>query len=359
MATSPSGHFKLGTISTSRRCRPEPLRQAAPRLPQVVRQIVWVRRSARPTDHGLSIPALLGRARRLACTCATMAVIQVGTCSARLPGMGDGAYLDRATIHSHCCSPGQMPRATTVDDCAHPSENRTYSAAGRSVAIRRCLPRHRIRIPRQCTGPASKPSSNSATSSSSPAAVGEVVYLRDVAARWSWVPSRTRCASCWLRRPAVGIPGLFSSSPAPMPCSWSASVRNTMAELARPSPKVSPTRSLTPYSVFSCAVPSTTPGGNAVSSCSPASCWLWSGPADMARQRRSTVRSPHRHRGRPPPNMAVSAAPRVSINSLTLFGLVLATGTSWTMWRLWSSRMSTQIEDGLAPRRLRTPRWAR
>jgi len=113
MATLPSTSFQAGdNLDTAQVQTQNRVSQAEPRLPEVVRQIGLVTQKRSPDLTMGRLPALRGRALRLAVP-AQLRGHPVRDVLARLPGRVTCAYLARATMPCACGStPPRSPRAT-------------------------------------------------------------------------------------------------------------------------------------------------------------------------------------------------------------------------------------------------------
>jgi hydrophobe/amphiphile efflux-1 (HAE1) family protein len=227
--------FKLGTnldiaqVQTQNR-----VSQAEPRLPEVVRQIGLVTQKRSPDlTMVVFLRSLDGRYDSLYLR--NYAVIQVRDVLARLPGMGDvrvfgsGDYAMRLWL-----DPGKIAsRDMTVDDVLNAVREQNIQVAAGQIGGQPALPGTEFEYIVNAQGrlETEEQFGNIIVKSG---AVGEVVYLRDVA-RVELGPESYALRSMLDAKPAVGIP--VFQLPGANALQLSDSVRKTMAELAKAFPE--------------------------------------------------------------------------------------------------------------------------
>src|SRR3984893_16812540 len=227
--------FKLGTnldiaqVQTQNR-----VSQAEPRLPDVVRQIGLITQKRSP-DLTMVVFLRSEDGRYDSLYLRNYAVIQVRDVLARLPGMGDvrvfgsGDYamrlwLDPAKISS---------RGMTVDDVLNAVKEQNTQVAAGQIGGQPALPGTEFEYIVNAQGRLQTEAQFSNIIIKS-GAVGDVVYLRDVA-RVELGPESYALRSMLDAKPAVGIP--VFQLPGANDLELSTAVRKTMAELAKSFPE--------------------------------------------------------------------------------------------------------------------------
>ena len=227
--------FKLGTnLDTAQVQTQNRVSQAEPRLPEVVRQIGLVTQKRSP-DLTMVVFLRSEDGRYDSLYLRNYAVIQVRDVLARLPGMGDvrvfgsGDYamrlwLDPAKIAS---------REMTVDDVLNAVREQNVQVAAGQIGGQPALPGTEFEYIVNAQGRLETEAQFGNIIIKS-GAVGEVVYLRDVA-RVELGPESYALRSMLDAKPAVGIP--VFQLPGANALELSTSVRKTMAELAKSFPE--------------------------------------------------------------------------------------------------------------------------
>jgi multidrug efflux pump len=227
--------FKLGTnldiaqVQTQNR-----VSQAEPRLPDVVRQIGLITQKRSP-DLTMVVFLRSEDGRYDSLYLRNYAVIQVRDVLARLPGMGDvrvfgsGDYamrlwLDPAKISS---------RDMTVDDVLNAVREQNVQVAAGQIGGQPALPNTNFEYIVNAMGRLQTEAEFSNIIIKT-GANGDVVYLRDVA-RVELGPESYALRSMLDAKPAVGIP--VFQLPGANALQLSAAVRKTMAELAKSFPE--------------------------------------------------------------------------------------------------------------------------
>jgi|KBSSwiStaDraftv2_1062776.scaffolds.fasta_scaffold01176_7 multidrug efflux pump len=227
--------FKLGTnLDTAQVQTQNRVSQAQPRLPEVVRQIGLVTQKRSP-DLTMVVFLRSEDGRYDSLYLRNYAVIQVRDVLARLPGMGDvrvfgsGDYAMRLWL-----DPGKIAsREMTVDDVLNAVREQNIQVAAGQIGGQPALPGTDFEYIVNAQGrlETEEQFGNIIIKSG---AVGEVVYLRDVA-RVELGPESYALRSMLDAKPAVGIP--VFQLPGANALQLSASVRKTMAELAKAFPE--------------------------------------------------------------------------------------------------------------------------
>jgi hydrophobe/amphiphile efflux-1 (HAE1) family protein len=335
--------FRLGTnldiaqVQTQNR-----VSQAEPRLPDVVRQIGLITQKRSPDlTMVVFLRSVDGRYDSLYLR--NYAVIQVRDVLARLPGMGDvrvfgsGDYamrlwLDPAKISS---------RDLTVDDVLNAVREQNTQVAAGQIGGQPALPGTEFEYIVNAQGrlQTEEEFGNIIIKSG---AVGEVVYLRDVA-RVELGPESYALRSMLDAKPAVGIP--VFQLPGANALDLSAAVRKTMEELSKSFPEGIDYKIAYDPTVF---VRSSIEA--VIHTLFEAVCLVVLVVVVFLQTWRASV----------VPLVAVPIAIvgalaallllGFSINSLTLFGLVLATGIVVDDAIVVVENVERKIEDGLEPR---------
>jgi hydrophobe/amphiphile efflux-1 (HAE1) family protein len=227
--------FKLGTnLDTAQVQTQNRVSQAEPRLPDVVRQIGLVTQKRSP-DLTMVVFLRSEDGRYDSLYLRNYAVIQVRDVLARLPGMGDvrvfgsGDYAMRLWL-----DPGKIAsRDMTVDDVLNAVREQNVQVAAGQIGGQPALPGTEFEYIVNAQGRLETEAQFSNIIIKS-GAVGEVVYLRDVA-RVELGPESYALRSMLDAKPAVGIP--VFQLPGANALELSTAVRKTMAELAKSFPE--------------------------------------------------------------------------------------------------------------------------
>ena len=335
--------FKLGTnldiaqVQTQNR-----VSQAEPRLPDVVRQIGLITQKRSP-DLTMVVFLRSEDGRYDSLYLRNYAVIQIRDVLARLPGMGDvrvfgsGDYamrlwLDPAKIAS---------RDMTVDDVLNAVREQNVQVAAGQIGGQPALPNTDFEYIVNAMGRLQTEAEFGNIIIKS-GAVGEVVYLRDVA-RVELGPESYALRSMLDAKPAVGIP--VFQLPGANALDLSTSVRKTMVELAKSFPEgVSYTIAYDPTVFVRSSIEAVihTLIEAVLLVVLVVVVFLQTWRASVV----PLVAVPVAIVGA----MAVLLLLGFSINSLSLFGLVLATGIVVDDAIVVVENVERKIEDGLPPR---------
>jgi multidrug efflux pump len=335
--------FKLGTnLDTAQVQTQNRVSIAEPRLPEVVRQIGLVTQKRSP-DLTMVVFLRSTDGRYDSLYLRNYAVIQVRDVLARLPGMGDvrvfgsGDYamriwLDPAKIAS---------REMTADDVLNAVREQNVQVAAGQIGGQPALPgtefeyivnaQGRLETEEQFRNIVIKTDAS-----------GDTVYLRDVA-RVELGPESYALRSMLDAKPAVGIP--VFQLPGANALQLSAAVRKTMAELARSFPEgVSYDIAYDPTVFVSSSIEAVihTLFEAVILVVLVVIVFLQTWRASLV----PLVAVPIAIVG----SLAVLLLLGFSINSLTLFGLVLATGIVVDDAIVVVENVERKIEDGLNPR---------
>ncbi|MEA2855244.1 MAG: multidrug efflux pump, partial [Rhodospirillaceae bacterium] len=335
--------FKLGTnLDTAQVQTQNRVSQAEPRLPDVVRQIGLITQKRSP-DLTMVVFLRSEDGRYDSLYLRNYAVIQVRDVLARLPGMGDvrvfgsGDYamrlwLDPAKIAS---------RDMTVDDVLNAVREQNVQVAAGQIGGQPALPNTDFEYIVNAMGRLQTEAEFGNIIIKS-GAVGEVVYLRDVA-RVELGPETYALRSMLDGKPAVGIP--VFQLPGANALDLSASVRKAMVELAKSFPEgVSYTIAYDPTVFVRSSIEAVihTLIEAVLLVVLVVVVFLQTWRASVV----PLVAVPIAIVGA----MAVLLLLGFSINSLSLFGLVLATGIVVDDAIVVVENVERKIEDGLPPR---------
>jgi multidrug efflux pump len=335
--------FKLGTnLDTAQVQTQNRVSQAEPRLPDVVRQIGLITQKRSP-DLTMVVFLRSEDGRYDSLYLRNYAVIQVRDVLARLPGMGDvrvfgsGDYamrlwLDPAKIAS---------RDMTVDDVLNAVREQNVQVAAGQIGGQPALPNTDFEYIVNAMGRLQTETEfgNIIVKSG---AVGDVVYLRDVA-RVELGPESYALRSMLDAKPAVGIP--VFQLPGANALDLSAAVRKTMVELAKSFPEgVSYTIAYDPTVFVRSSIEAVihTLIEAVLLVVLVVVVFLQTWRASVV----PLVAVPIAIVGA----MAILLLLGFSINSLSLFGLVLATGIVVDDAIVVVENVERKIEDGLPPR---------
>jgi hydrophobe/amphiphile efflux-1 (HAE1) family protein len=335
--------FKLGTnldiaqVQTQNR-----VSQAEPRLPDVVRQIGLVTQKRSP-DLTMVVFLQSEDGRYDSLYLRNYAIIQIRDVLARLPGMGDvrvfgsGDYAMRLWLDPEKIS----SRSMTVDDVLSAVRDQNVQVAAGQIGGQPALPGTEFEYIVNAMGRLETENEfGNIIVKSGP--VGEIVYLRDVA-RVELGPESYAPRSMLDAKPAVGIP--VFQLPGANALQLSAAVRKTMVELAKSFPegisyKIAYDPTVFVRSSIEAVVHTLFEAVGLVVLVVIVFLQTWRASVVPL------VAVPIAIVGA----LAVLLLLGFSINSLTLFGLVLATGIVVDDAIVVVENIERKIEDGLAPR---------
>src|SRR6201996_881284 len=335
--------FKLGTnldiaqVQTQNR-----VSQAEPRLPDVVRQIGLITQKRSP-DLTMVVFLRSEDGRYDSLYLRNYAVIQVRDVLARLPGMGDvrvfgsGAYAMRLWLDPAKLSSRDM----TVDDVLNAVREQNVQVAAGQIGGQPALPNTNFEYIVNAMGRLQTEAEFSNIIIKT-GANGDVVYLRDVA-RVELGPESYALRSMLDAKPAVGIP--VFQLPGANALQLSAAVRKTMVELAKSFPEgVSYTIAYDPTVFVRSSIEAVihTLFEAVLLVVLVVVVFLQTWRASLV----PLVAVPIAIVGA----LAALLLLGFSINSLTLFGLVLATGIVVDDAIVVVENVERKIEDGLEPR---------